>query len=55
MDEQSRAFYEQVLQGYRILAERQPERFVRVDGNGTLDEVAERVKLAYSRLEPSRV
>ncbi len=55
MDEQSRAFYEQVLQGYRILAERQPERFVRVDGNGTLEEVAERVKLAYSRLEPSRV
>jgi len=51
MDEQSRVFYERVLQGYRVLAEREPGRFVRVDGNGTLEQVAERVKSAYSRLE----
>lgn len=50
MDEQSRIFYERVLQGYRVLAEREPDRFVRVDGNGTLDEVAERVKAAYAPL-----
>jgi dTMP kinase len=51
MDEQSRIFYERVLQGYRVLAEREPERFVRVDGNGALDEVAGRVRVAYALLE----
>jgi len=55
MDEQSRLFYERVLQGYRVLARREPARFVRVDGNGTLDEVAERVKKAYARLEARHV
>jgi dTMP kinase len=50
MDEQSRIFYERVLQGYRVLAEREPDRFVRVDGNGTVDEVAGRVKAAYAPL-----
>lgn len=51
MDEQSRVFYERVLQGYRVLAEREPGRVVRVDGNGTLDEVTGRVIAAYARLE----
>jgi dTMP kinase len=51
MDEQSRVFYERVLQGYRVLAEREPGRVVRVDGNGTLDEVAKRVRAAYAHLE----
>ena len=55
MDEQSRIFYERVLEGYRILAEHEPERFVRVDGNGTLDEVAARVRQAYARLERCHV
>ena len=55
MDEQSRMFYERVLQGYRVLAEREPQRFVRVDGNGTLDEVAGRVKTAYASLEARHV
>jgi dTMP kinase len=55
MDEQSRIFYERVLQGYRVLAEREPARFVRVDGNGTLDEVAGRVLAAYAQLEARHV
>jgi dTMP kinase len=55
MDEQSRVFYERVLEGYRVLANREPERFVRVDGNGTLEEVAERVKAAHALLEGRRV
>ena len=55
MDEQSRIFYERVLQGYRVLAEREPQRFVRVDGNGTPDQVAGRVKAAYARLENRNV
>jgi len=37
------------------LANREPERFVRVDGNGTLEEVAERVKAAHALLEGRRV
>jgi len=55
MDEQSRIFYERVLQGYRVLAEREPQRFVRGDGNGTPDQVAGRVKGAYARLENRNV
>jgi len=51
MDEQSRAFYERVLQGYRTLAAHEPGRVVRVDGNGTPDEVAARVITAYEALE----
>jgi dTMP kinase len=51
MDEQSRVFYERVLEGYRVLAQREPRRFVRVDGNGTLEQVAERVRAAYELLE----
>ncbi len=51
MDDQSRAFYERVHQGYSLLEEREPLRFVRVDGNGTLEEVAERVQAAYAPLE----
>lgn len=55
MDEQSRVFYERVLQGYRMLAKQEPDRFVRVDGNGTLDEVAGRVRTAYALLEKRHV
>ena len=36
-------------------AEREPQRFVRVDGNGTPDQVAGRVKAAYARLENRNV
>ena len=49
MDEQSRAFYERVLEGYRLLAAREPDRFIRVDGDGTPEQVAARVWQAYSR------
>jgi dTMP kinase len=55
MDEQSRAFYERVLKGYRELAERESHRFVRVDGAGTPDQAAARVWAAYSRWEAGRV
>ena len=55
MDEQSRAFYDRVLQGYRALAGREPDRFVRVDGDGAPEDVAERVWETYSRWEAGRV
>ena len=51
MDDQSRAFYERVAEGYRTLAGREPQRFVRVDGSGTVEDVGERVWEAYQRLE----
>jgi len=55
MDEQSRAFYRRVLDGYRLLASREPNRFIRVDGRGKPDEVAERVWEVYTRWEANRV
>lgn len=47
MDDQERAFFERVLQGYQALAEAEPDRVVRVDGRGTVEEVAARVAAAY--------
>ncbi len=43
MDDQSRAFYERVLQGYQALEAEEPGRVVRVDGRGDLETVAGRV------------
>jgi dTMP kinase len=47
MDDQSRAFYERVLEGYRALATAEPQRLVRVDGRGAVDDVAARVSAAF--------
>jgi len=47
MDEQSRAFYERVLEGYQALADEEPQRVIRVNGRGTCDEVAARVWATY--------
>ena len=55
MDEQSKAFYERVLEGYRLLARREPDRFVQVDGEGTPEQVAARVWEAYTRWGTGRV
>ncbi len=43
MDDQSRAFFERVREGYDTLAAALPERIVRIDGHGTVEEVAARV------------
>src|SRR5579884_2108773 len=43
IDSQSLAFHRNVLEGYREIARRDPERFRFVDGTGTLEEVAARV------------
>jgi dTMP kinase len=51
MDEQSREFYQRVSAGYAELAAREPERFVRVDGNGTVEAVERRVEEAWRRWE----
>jgi dTMP kinase len=47
MDDQHQRFYELVEEGYRHLAASEPERVLRVDGDGTLEEVEARVWAAW--------
>lgn len=54
MDEQSRAFYERVAEGYRRMAAT-CARIVRVDGRGAVDEVGERVWRAVQDFRRQRV
>jgi len=54
MDEQSRAFYERVAAGYRDLAARYG-RIVRVDGGGSMEDVARRVWAAFEQRRRQRV
>ncbi|NWF84295.1 MAG: dTMP kinase [Bryobacteraceae bacterium] len=49
MDQQSRAFYERVREGYDTLAVAVPERVVRIDGHGSAYEVAARVWAAFEK------
>lgn len=55
MDDQSRAFFERVLQGYRALAEAEPGRVARVDGRGSVEEVAARVAATYENFRSRHV
>ncbi|MBI4893215.1 MAG: dTMP kinase [Acidobacteria bacterium] len=55
MDDQSRAFYERVYQGYLALEETEPERVVRIDGRGSVETVAERVMAAFEARRGSHV
>lgn len=43
MDSQQREFYLRVIEGYRALAAREPQRVRRIDGAGSEDEVFQRV------------
>jgi len=54
MDEQSRAFYERVAAGYNELAARYG-RIVRVDGGGSVEDVARRVWAAFEERRRQRV
>ncbi len=54
MDEQERGFYARVLEGYRALAAAEPDRFRRVDGSGTVDDVFARVLAAFERFRAER-
>lgn len=47
MDDQGRAFHARVLEGYEALTAREPRRVRRVDGRGTLEEVAARVAAVF--------
>ncbi|WP_079914899.1 dTMP kinase [Paenibacillus sp. 32352] len=44
LDLESLAFHQKVREGYLILADRFPDRIVRIDANGGIDEVYESVK-----------
>jgi len=55
MDAQSRAFYENVLEGYRRLGEEEPQRVRRVDGRGTVEQVAQRVWAVFETLGSKNV
>ena len=46
IDEESFAFHERVRRGYRALAESEPERFVAIDGRGSIGEVAAAIREA---------
>jgi dTMP kinase len=54
MDEQSAEFYRRVCDGYRILLEREPERFRVVDGRRPPESVAEDVWRAVAPLVRAR-
>jgi dTMP kinase len=46
IDEESFAFHERVRRGYRALAEREPGRFVAIDGRGSIGQVAAAIREA---------
>jgi dTMP kinase len=47
MDEQGQAFFSRVLEGYHRLTDAEPGRVIRIDGQGTPEEVADRVWRAF--------
>jgi dTMP kinase len=49
LEAESREFHDRVAGGYRQLAAAEPDRWVVVDGVGTVEEVAERVWAAWTR------
>jgi dTMP kinase len=55
MDAQSYAFYQRVLAGYQALHEAEPERVLRVDGRGEVEEVAGRVAAAFDAFRSRHV
>jgi dTMP kinase len=46
LEQQDAAFHERVAEGFRVLAAAEPERWVVVDGTGSVDEVARAVGAA---------
>ena len=55
IDEESTAFHERVREGYLALARNEPERFIVIDGRGSVGEVAALVKEAIREAIKDRV
>ena len=49
IDEESFAFHERVRRGYQALAARDPERFIAIDGRGSIGEVGAAIREALSQ------
>lgn len=49
-EDESLSFHRKVREGYASLADAEPDRIRRIDGSGTIEEVAERVEGALSDL-----
>ena len=49
MEQESRAFYERVAQGYAALAAAEPDRIKTIDGRGSVDEVGRAIETAVER------
>ena len=43
MEQQSDEFYEQVIEGYRNLAKREPQKFLLIDGSQSPDEIGDEI------------
>jgi len=54
MESEDDEFHERVATGYRSLAGADPDRWVVVDGDGTVEEVAARVRTAFDQRMPRR-
>ena len=50
MEISGRKFYERVLEGYRTIAEAEPDRFVRINGMESVEEVERHVRRSVERL-----
>ena len=46
LESEAHAFHERVRAGYHEMAAREPQRWLRLDGEGATDEVAARVRAA---------
>lgn len=55
MDDQERGFYARVLEGYRILAVREPARVRRIDGSGSVEDVFQRVLALFHAFRSANV
>lgn len=49
MDQESQAFFARVAEGFKILAQQNPQRIIRIDGTGTVAEVGQRVQDSLSQ------
>lgn len=54
MEQESREFHERVAKGYAALLAADPERIKKIDGRGSIDEVAARIEAAVDRFLSQR-